>query len=57
MSAHASHILQSLDVTCFAVFKRVYGNFIDGKMHSVFNHFDKLHFLELIQVLVLKLIN
>lgn len=45
MPAHASHLLQPLDVGCFAVLKRAYGSLVDKQMRCGFNHIDKLDFL------------
>lgn len=42
---HASHLLQPLDVGCFAVLKRAYGCLVDKQMRCGFNHIDKLDFL------------
>jgi hypothetical protein len=45
MPAHSSHLLQPLDIGCFAVLKRAYGNFISQKMRLGISHIDKLGFL------------
>jgi hypothetical protein len=45
MPAHSSHILQPLDIGCFAVLKRIYGKLVDQKMRCGVNHIDKLDFL------------
>jgi hypothetical protein len=45
MPAHSSHLLQPLDISCFAVLKRSYGSLVDQKMRLGINHIDKLDFL------------
>jgi hypothetical protein len=45
MPAHASHILQPLDVGCFSPLKRAYGSQISSLMRIYINHVDKLSFL------------
>lgn len=45
MPAHSSHLLQPLDIGCFAVLKRSYGSLVDQKMRLNINHIDKLDFL------------
>jgi hypothetical protein len=45
MPAHSSHLLQPLDIGCFAVLKRSYGSLVDQKMRLGVNHIDKLDFL------------
>lgn len=46
MPAHSSHLLQPLDIGCFAVLKRSYSRLVDSKMRLGVNHIDKLDFLE-----------
>jgi hypothetical protein len=46
MPAHSSHLLQPLDIGCFAVLKRAYGRLVETKMRLGINHIDKLDFLE-----------
>src|SRR5450432_3992596 len=46
MPSHSSHLLQPLDVGCFAVLKRQYGRQIEGLMRNGVNHIDKHDFLE-----------
>src|SRR5450432_3216673 len=46
MPPHSSHLLQPLDVGCFAVLKRLYGQQIEGLMRNGVNHIDKQDFLE-----------
>lgn len=46
MPAHSSHLLQPLDIGCFAVLKRSYGRLVGTKMRNGINHIDKLDFLE-----------
>jgi hypothetical protein len=45
MPAHSSHLLQPLDIGCFSVLKRSYGNLIEQRMRVGINHIDKLDFL------------
>jgi hypothetical protein len=45
MPAHSSHLLQPLDVSCFAVLKRQYGQLVEQRMRLGFNHIDKHDFL------------
>jgi hypothetical protein len=45
MPAHSSHLLQPLDVGCFAVLKRYYGQQVEQRMRLGFNHIDKIDFL------------
>ncbi|KAJ5568122.1 hypothetical protein N7450_010608 [Penicillium hetheringtonii] len=45
MPSHSSHLLQPLDVGCFAVLKRVYGRFVSDLARTGYNHIDKLDFL------------
>jgi hypothetical protein len=49
MPAHSSHLLQPLDVGCFAVLKRSYGRLVEQKMGLGVNHIDKIEFLPLYQ--------
>jgi hypothetical protein len=46
MPPHSSHLLQPLDIGCFAVLKRSYGRLIESKIRVQINHVDKLDFLE-----------
>ena len=46
MPPHSSHLLQPLDIGCFAVLKRSYGRLVETKMRLGINHIDKLDFLE-----------
>ena len=43
---HSSHLLQPLDVGCFAVLKRAYGKYVEDVMRRGQNHIDKLDFLD-----------
>ena len=45
MPPHSSHLLQPLDVGCFAVLKRSYGRLVDQQARMGINHIDKLDFL------------
>jgi hypothetical protein len=46
MPPHSSHLLQPLDIGCFAVLKRSYSRLVETKMRVGINHIDKLDFLE-----------
>ena len=46
MPPHSSHLLQPLDVGCFAPLKRAYGRLVENKAQLGFNHIDKFDFLE-----------
>jgi len=46
MPAHSSHLLQPLDVGCFAVLKRLYGQQVQNLMRNGVSHIDKSDFLE-----------
>jgi len=45
MPPHSSHLLQPLDIGCFALLKRVYGRLVENQMQLGINHIDKLDFL------------
>lgn len=45
MPPHSSHLLQPLDVTCFAVLKRAYGREVEAYMRAGIHHIDKPDFL------------
>lgn len=45
MPPHSLHLLQPLDVSCFAVLKRSYGRQVEGLMRTGVNHIDKPDFL------------
>lgn len=45
MPPHSSHLLQPLDVSCFAALKRSYGKQIENYMRAGLNHIDKPDFL------------
>jgi hypothetical protein len=45
MPPHSSHLLQPLDISCFAVLKRSYGRQIEQFMYVGNNHIDKPDFL------------
>ncbi|EAQ88366.1 hypothetical protein CHGG_04985 [Chaetomium globosum CBS 148.51] len=47
MPSHSSHYLQPLDVSCFAVLKRTYGDLVKAKIALGVHHIDKPRFLEL----------
>ena len=46
MPPHSSHLLQPLDISCFAVLKRAYSRLVELKMRVGINHIDKLDFLK-----------
>jgi hypothetical protein len=46
MPTHTSHLLQLLDVGCFAVVKKAYGRSISDLARQGYNHIDKIDFLE-----------
>jgi hypothetical protein len=46
MPPHSSHLLQPLDIGCFAALKRAYSRLIESKARARINHIDKLDFLE-----------
>ena len=45
MPAHSSHLLQPLDVGCFAPLKQAYGRQVEGLIRLHINHVTKLEFL------------
>ena len=45
MPPYSSHLLQPLDVGCFVVLKRHYGQLVEQRMRLGFNHIDKIDFL------------
>jgi hypothetical protein len=45
MPPRSSHLLQPLDVGCFAVLKRYYRQLVEQRMRLGFNHIDKIDFL------------
>ena len=45
MPPHSSHILQPLDVGCFAALKKAYGRQIEDLMRAHINHITKVEFL------------
>ena len=47
MPAHASHLLQPLEVGVFGPLKRAYGKLLEGRMKAGHNHIDKEDFLSL----------
>ena len=47
MPAHSSHLLQPLDIGCFAPLKRVYGTCISDFIRLGINHVDKIEFLRI----------
>jgi len=47
MPPHSSHLHQPLDVGCFSVLKRIYGDLVRGKIGVGVHHIDKPLFLEL----------
>jgi hypothetical protein len=49
MPAYSSHLLQPLNVGCFAELKRSYGKLVETKMGLGVNHINKQEFLPLYQ--------
>jgi hypothetical protein len=49
MPAHSSHLLQPLDVSCFAPLKQIYGQQIQNHIELGINHIDKRTFLSAYQ--------
>jgi hypothetical protein len=47
MPPYLSHLLQPLDIVCFAVLKRSYGLAVQAQMWAGINHVNKDDFLEL----------
>jgi len=45
MPSHSSHLLQPLDVGCFAPLKKAYGRFVSDLSRRGYNHIDKHDFL------------
>jgi hypothetical protein len=45
MPVYSSHLLQPLDIGCFAVLKRLYAGLVDQKIRLGTSHIDKLDFL------------
>jgi hypothetical protein len=45
MPSYSSHLLQPLDIGCFAVLNRAYGRFVSDLVGKGYNHIDKLDFL------------
>ena len=45
MPAYSSHLLQPLDISCFAPLKRAYSRFVSDLTRASYNHIDKLDFL------------
>jgi hypothetical protein len=50
MPAHASHLLQPLDIGCFGPLKKAYGNQIEDMMRNHINHITKLEFIPAFKV-------
>jgi hypothetical protein len=44
MPPHLSHLLQPLNVSCFTVLKRQYGQLVEQRMRLGFNYIDKHDF-------------
>ena len=44
MPSHSSHLLQPLNVGCFAPLKRSYGRLVENQMRLGINHIDKIDF-------------
>ncbi|CAG8971695.1 hypothetical protein HYALB_00003163 [Hymenoscyphus albidus] len=50
MPPHSSHLLQPLDVSCFAVLKRLYGRGVEELVRAGTYHIDKPDFLSIYRV-------
>jgi hypothetical protein len=50
MPAHSSHLLQPLDVGCFATLKRAYGREVEALIRHHINHITKVEFLPAFKV-------
>jgi hypothetical protein len=57
MPPHSSHLLQPLDVGCFAAVKRAYGKQIEGLIRAGLNHIDKPDFLKAYSITRLEALN
>jgi len=49
MPLYSSYILQPLNVSCFAVLKKVYGQLVESYIRVGINYINKLNFLALYQ--------
>ena len=47
MPPHSSHILQPLDVSCFAFLKQLYRQLVENQVQCSVNHVNKLDFFSL----------
>ena len=45
MPSHSSHLLQPLDIGCFRVLKRAYGELVDSQIKLYISRIDKCDFL------------
>jgi hypothetical protein len=45
MPPHSSHLLQPLDISCFAILKRQYRQLVEQQIKLGFNHINKINFL------------
>jgi hypothetical protein len=50
MPPHLSHLLQPLDVSCFAVLKRLYGRGVEELVRAGIYHIDKPDFLSIFYI-------
>ena len=50
MPPHLSHLLQPLNITCFLLLKRMYGNEISALAHNYINYIYKEVFLLVFKV-------
>jgi hypothetical protein len=49
MPPHLSHLLQLLDISCFAILKRSYRKLVEQKISLSINYIDKQEFIPLYQ--------
>ena len=57
MPPHSLHLLQSLDVGCFALLKRSYRKQVEANIQLEINHIDKLEFLTLYNIACTEVLN
>jgi hypothetical protein len=57
MLPHSLYLLQPLDVSCFAVLKRLYRQQIEGLIYNRVNYIDKQDFLEVYYTVYIEIMN
>ena len=57
MPPHSLHLLQPLDVGCFAPLKRLYRKQVEANIQLEINHMDKLEFLVSYNIACMKALN